>query len=118
MVPSERLERVKMSDLVQDYLGSQRLQILNPHGLERAIMNFVDKDDKEAIGHFVEKVMRSTRKGLVEIGPDERQLDSELDKIREEQQRAAGPAANEEGEEDGEEDGRRSKGRKNGKVRV
>lgn len=120
MVPSERLERVKMSDLVQDYLGSQRLQILNPQGLERSIMNFVDKDDREAISHFVDKVLKSTRKGLVEIGPNEGQLDSELDKIREEQQRASRLAQGNRGDEDedGAAKGSASKSGKNGKVRM
>lgn len=87
MLPAEKLEKVHMSDLVQKYLASQQLQILNPTGLERAVMNFVDKDDRDAIGHFVEKEMKTTNTGLVAINPDESKLQAELDKIREEKMR-------------------------------
>jgi double-strand break repair protein MRE11 len=97
MLPAERLEKVHMSDLVQTYLASQQLQILNPAGLERAVMNFVDKDDREAIGHFVEKEMKTTNLGLVAMAPDEKKLQEELNRIREEKMRL------EEGEDEDEE---------------
>lgn len=87
MLPAERLEKVHMSDLVQTYLTTQQLQILNPAGLERAVMNFVDKDDRDAISHFVDKEMKTTNTGLVAINPDEAKLLIELDRIREEKMR-------------------------------
>ena len=106
MLPAERLEKVHMSDLVQKYLSSQSLQILNPAGLERAVMNFVDKDDRDAIGHFVEKEMKTTNTGLVAINPDEAKLQAELDRIREEKMRL------EEGDEEDEEEDDRSAAQK------
>lgn len=87
MLPAERLEKVHMSDLVQTYLSTQQLQILNPAGLERAVMNFVDKDDRDAISHFIDKEMKTTNTGLVAINPDEAKLQIELERIREEKMR-------------------------------
>lgn len=49
MVPSEKLEKTRMSDLTQTYLKAQTLQILDPSALDRSVLNFVDKDDKDAI---------------------------------------------------------------------
>lgn len=103
MLPSEKLEKVSMSDLVRKYLATQSLHILNSTGLERAVMKFVDKDDKDAIGRFVEKELRSTNSSLVTNNPDEHALDAELDRIRNEKNRAADDerAANEQSDDDG-----------------
>ncbi|PWN37275.1 DNA repair exonuclease [Meira miltonrushii] len=103
MLPSEKLEKVSMSDLVRTYLATQSLHILNPTGLERAVMKFVEKDDKDAIGRFVEKELRSTNSNLVTGNPDEQALDAELDRIRGEKNRAADDerAANDQSDDDG-----------------
>lgn len=101
MLPSERMEKVHMSGLVQKYLSSQSLQILNPAGLERAVMNFVDKDDRDAISHFVDKEMKTTNTGLVAINPDEAKLSAELDRIRDEKMRLGVPNDEPVGEEHG-----------------
>jgi double-strand break repair protein MRE11 len=105
MLPSEKLEKVHMSDLVQSYLSSQSLQILNPAGLERAVMNFVDKDDRDAIGHFVEKEMKTTNLGLVAINPDEAKLNAELERIREEKMRLKAGLSDKEGDDEDDDDG-------------
>lgn len=103
MLPSEKLEKVSMSDLVRTYLATQSLHILNPTGLERAVMKFVEKDDKDAIGRFVEKELRATNLNLVTSNLDEQALDAELNRIRGEKNRAADDerAANDQSDDDG-----------------
>ncbi|PWY96930.1 DNA repair exonuclease [Testicularia cyperi] len=87
LLPMERLEKVDVGKLVQEYLQAQNLDILNPEGLEGAVLNFVEKDDKDAIEGFVTRMLRHTVKGLVTIDPDESRIDGELERLRKELQR-------------------------------
>nr|WJN24885.1 double-stranded break repair protein [Moesziomyces parantarcticus] len=86
LLPVERLEKVDVGKLVQEYLQAQNLDILNPEGLEGAVLNFVEKDDREAIDSFVTKMLRNTVKGLVTIDPEESRIDGELERLRQHQQ--------------------------------
>lgn len=61
MMPSEKLEKVEVGSLVKEYLQAQNLDILNPDGLERAVTNFVDKDDRDAITRCVLLLGRLSR---------------------------------------------------------
>lgn len=45
MATAEKLEKVQVADLVREYLEAQELNFLNPYDLERAVTNFVDKDE-------------------------------------------------------------------------
>ncbi|EPQ28093.1 uncharacterized protein PFL1_04420 [Pseudozyma flocculosa PF-1] len=104
LLPAEKLERVDVGKLVQEYLQAQNLDILNPEGLEGAVVNFVEKDDKDAIDSFVKKMLRNTVKGLVTIDPEEAQLQNELERLRQEQQRgprAGGGSVEDDDDEDG-----------------
>ncbi|KAJ9475269.1 Double-strand break repair protein MRE11 [Pseudozyma hubeiensis] len=85
LLPIERLEKVDVGKLVQEYLQAQNLDILNPEGLEGAVLNFVEKDDREAIDSFVTKMLKNTVKGLVTIDPEESRIDGELERIRQQQ---------------------------------
>lgn len=85
LLPIERLEKVDVGKLVQEYLQAQNLDILNPDGLEGAVLNFVEKDDREAIDSFVTKMLRNTVKGLVTIDPEESRIDGELERLRQQQ---------------------------------
>lgn len=49
MTTSDRLAKVRMANLVRQYLKAQSLDVLIEDGLEDAVMRFVDKDDKDAI---------------------------------------------------------------------
>ena len=82
LLPIERLEKVDVGKLVQEYLQAQNLDILNPEGLEGAVLNFVEKDDREAIDSFVTKMLKNTVKGLVTIDPEESRIDGELERLR------------------------------------
>lgn len=46
---SERLSKLRMANLVKQYLQAQNLEVLVENGLEDAVMRFVDKDDRDAI---------------------------------------------------------------------
>nr|WJN24891.1 double-stranded break repair protein [Tranzscheliella williamsii] len=85
LMPIERIEKVDVGKLVQEYLQAQNLDILNADGLEGAVLNFVEKDDKDAIDSFVSKMLRNTVKGLVTIDPEESGIDGELERLRQEQ---------------------------------
>ena len=45
----DRLARVRVSELVQKYLGAQELQLLGENGMSEAVQMFVDKDDTSSI---------------------------------------------------------------------
>nr|WJN24888.1 double-stranded break repair protein [Pseudozyma thailandica] len=86
LLPAERLAKVDVGKLVQEYLQAQNLDILNPEGLEGAVLNFVEKDDRDAIDSFVTKMLRNTVKGLVTIDPEEGRIDGELERLRQQRQ--------------------------------
>ena len=46
---NDRLAKIRMANLVHQYLQAQNLEVLIEGGLEDAVMRFVDKDDKDAI---------------------------------------------------------------------
>jgi double-strand break repair protein MRE11 len=46
---NERLSKLRMANLVKQYLQAQNLEVLVENGLEDAVMRFVDKDDRDAI---------------------------------------------------------------------
>lgn len=81
----EKFEKIKVGGLVKEFLDAQKLELLNSDGLERAITNFVDKDDRDAIQHFVKGMMKTFQGTLNSMAPNEEQLELELDRIREEQ---------------------------------
>lgn len=45
----QKLERVRVAQLVEEYLGAQELQLLGEHGMSDAVQVFVDKEDSTAI---------------------------------------------------------------------
>jgi double-strand break repair protein MRE11 len=49
LTTSDRLSKLRMANLVRQYLQAQNLEVLVEGGLEDAVMRFVDKDDKDAI---------------------------------------------------------------------
>jgi double-strand break repair protein MRE11 len=49
MTANDRLSKLRMANLVKQYLQAQNLEVLVENGLEDAVMRFVDKDDKDAI---------------------------------------------------------------------
>jgi len=54
---SERLSRVRVGNLVHEYLAAQELQLLGESGMSDAVQTFVDKDDSHSIEHYVTKAL-------------------------------------------------------------
>lgn len=53
MTANDRLSKLRMANLVKQYLQAQNLEVLVENGLEDAVMRFVEKDDKDAIKECV-----------------------------------------------------------------
>lgn len=45
----DKIEKIKMSTLVHQYLSAQNLNVLAENGLQDAVTDFVEKDDRDAI---------------------------------------------------------------------
>ncbi|RSH93640.1 meiotic recombination [Saitozyma podzolica] len=58
MTANDRLSKLRMANLVKQYLQAQNLEVLVENGLEDAVMRFVDKDDKDAIKDFVADTLK------------------------------------------------------------
>ena len=50
---AEKIEKVRVQTLVNEYLGAQELQLLGEAGMSDAIQTVVDKDDPHAIARWV-----------------------------------------------------------------
>jgi double-strand break repair protein MRE11 len=49
LTPAEKLGRVRVQNLVREYLEKQELQLIGEVGMGDAIETFVEKDDTHAI---------------------------------------------------------------------
>ncbi len=46
---SEGISKVKMNELVSNYMKAQTLEVLVENAMEEAVVRYVDKEDTEAI---------------------------------------------------------------------
>jgi len=84
LTTSEKLAKVRVQTLVQEYLAAQELQVLGEAGMNEAIRMFVEKDDGWAIQTHVSNALRALMKGVQENGEvDEEELDDVLVKLKE-----------------------------------
>ncbi|KAI0080442.1 DNA repair exonuclease [Panus rudis PR-1116 ss-1] len=86
---SERLQKVRMHTLVQEYLSAQELQLLGEAGMSDAIELFVDKDDIHAIESHVSSTLRGLMKGVTTRKDDfdEEELEDIVEQVKEKQQK-------------------------------
>jgi double-strand break repair protein MRE11 len=49
LTANDKLAKLRMSNLVKQYLQAQNLEVLVEEGMEDAVMRFVEKDDRDAI---------------------------------------------------------------------
>jgi len=49
LTANDRLAKLRMANLVKQYLKAQELEVLVEGGMEDAVMRFVEKDDRDAI---------------------------------------------------------------------
>ncbi|KAG5649982.1 meiotic recombination [Sphagnurus paluster] len=71
---SEKLAKVRVATLVNEYLSAQELQLLGEAGMSDAIQMFVEKDDIHAIQTHVAKSLKALMnnvKGAEEVDEDE-----------------------------------------------
>ncbi|ORY35009.1 Metallo-dependent phosphatase-like protein [Naematelia encephala] len=85
---NDRLAKLRMANLVRQYLQAQNLEVLVENGLEDAVMRFVDKDDKDAIKDFVAETLTS-------VGRDMRQKEVVEEDVEEHMTRAKEHAVSE-----------------------
>jgi len=74
----EKLAKVRVGTLVQEYLGAQELQMLATGGMGDAIQMFVEKDDVHAIKTHVSLTMKNVLKTVKAYGSldgDDEELD-------------------------------------------
>ena len=53
LTANDRLAKLRMANLVKQYLKAQELEVLIEGGMEDAVMRFVEKDDRDAIKESV-----------------------------------------------------------------
>ncbi|WWC95289.1 DNA repair protein (mre11) [Kwoniella sp. B9012] len=58
LTTNDRLAKLRMANLVKQYLQAQNLEVLVENGMEDAVMRFVEKDDKDAIKDFVSDTLK------------------------------------------------------------
>ncbi|EPQ51935.1 DNA repair exonuclease [Gloeophyllum trabeum ATCC 11539] len=85
---SEKLSKVRVQTLVQEYLAAQELQLLAEGGMSDAIQVFVDKDDPHAIESHVKRTLKLLLKDVQANGDmEEEELEEALAKAKEQQEK-------------------------------
>ncbi|KAK9333498.1 Mre11 DNA-binding presumed domain-containing protein [Lipomyces starkeyi] len=62
------LDHIKVQSLVEEFLKQQTLDVLPAAGMNDAISQYVDKDDKQAIKTFVDETLEKQMKRLMSLG--------------------------------------------------
>ncbi|KAF8607215.1 DNA repair exonuclease [Ceratobasidium sp. AG-I] len=85
---TEKLQKVRVQNLVREYLAAQELQLLGESGMSDAIQTFVEKDENRSISEFVSKSLKAYEKKLNSRGDvQEADLDDALYQIKEEHEK-------------------------------
>ncbi|KAG8902357.1 meiotic recombination [Tulasnella sp. 403] len=83
MTIQEKLAHVRVSELVEEYLGAQELQLLGEHGMSDAVQVYIEKADPEAIKTYVEKSFTTILKDVASKDVDEEDVEEALVKAKE-----------------------------------
>ncbi|KAF7293042.1 Double-strand break repair protein [Mycena indigotica] len=78
---SEKLARVRVSNLVKQYLEAQELQLLGEMEMSDAIGMFVEKDDIHAIATYVTKAFKKLTKSAQSTGGDKDMDDDDVEEL-------------------------------------
>ncbi|KAF8667469.1 DNA repair exonuclease [Rhizoctonia solani] len=84
---AEKLQKVRVQNLVREYLAAQELQLLGELGMSDAIQTFVEKDENRSISEFVSKSLKAYEKKLNTREIHEANLDDALYEIKEEHEK-------------------------------
>ncbi|KAK9384902.1 Mre11 DNA-binding presumed domain-containing protein [Lipomyces mesembrius] len=68
VVDAVDLDHIKVQSLVEEFLKQQTLDVLPAAGMNDAISQYVDKDDKQAIKTFVDETLEKQMKRLMSLG--------------------------------------------------
>lgn len=74
---------VKVDKLVKEFLTAQTLTILPQNSFGDAVTQFVDKDDKHAMEHFVEESLANQLKYLMKNNQEDEEEETFFDKMQE-----------------------------------
>ncbi|CAE6538067.1 unnamed protein product [Rhizoctonia solani] len=72
---AEKLQKVRVQNLVREYLAAQELQLLGELGMSDAIQTFVEKDENRSISEFVNNSLKAYEKKLNSRNFNEGNLD-------------------------------------------
>jgi double-strand break repair protein MRE11 len=76
-------DTVKVDKLVKEFLAAQSLSILPQNSFGDAVAQYVDKDDKHAMEHFVEQSLATQLKHLMGVNDvDEEELQAAMDECK------------------------------------
>ncbi|PVF95145.1 DNA repair exonuclease [Serendipita vermifera] len=64
--PKEKVDKVRVGQLVEEYLKAQEMRLLEPADMNEAIENYVEKEDSHAISMFLKGREKNARKGVPE----------------------------------------------------
>ncbi|CAE6450840.1 unnamed protein product [Rhizoctonia solani] len=84
---AEKLQKVRVQNLVREYLAAQELQLLGELGMSDAIQIFVEKDENRSISEFVSNSLKAYEKKLNNREIHEANLDDALYEIKEEHEK-------------------------------
>ncbi|CAE6346173.1 unnamed protein product [Rhizoctonia solani] len=84
---AEKLQKVRVQNLVREYLAAQELQLLGELGMSDAIQTFVEKDENRSISEFVSNSLKAYEKKLKNREIHEANLDDALCEIKEEHEK-------------------------------
>ncbi|KAK4701630.1 double-strand break repair protein MRE11, partial [Phenoliferia sp. Uapishka_3] len=84
----EQLEKVQVSTLVHQYLEAQNLGVLPERAMERAVEDFVDKGDKDALANLLKNALKHERFHIGQSyepskdGPEHDDMDAEMEEAK------------------------------------
>lgn len=81
MLPAEKLERVDISSLVMENVRLQHFDLLNAAQLQKSVMGYVEKDERDAIESFLNTSLQTVERQLSRQHMQESHLQSELERI-------------------------------------
>ncbi|WWC93090.1 DNA repair protein (mre11) [Kwoniella dendrophila CBS 6074] len=78
LTTNDRLAKLRMANLVKQYLQAQNLEVLVENGMEDAVMRFVEKDDKDAIKDFVSDTLKMVGRDMRTKEVDEEDVEDHM----------------------------------------
>ncbi|WWC73429.1 DNA repair protein (mre11) [Kwoniella pini CBS 10737] len=78
LTTNDRLAKLRMANLVKQYLQAQNLEVLVENGMEDAVMRFVEKDDKDAIKDFVSDTLKMVGRDMRSKEVDEEDVEDHM----------------------------------------